>query len=123
MSWQNSAVVTTVVEPEINTTERQWPNFDHQIGLTEAREMIRRYRKANPSAIHSLAITKVALERVLQQKDCAGGRFYFGMNPNGTLSLILVGVDELGNDLDEGELAERFYPCPPFCPTDSALNE
>lgn len=123
MTWHNPAVATTVAEPETGTSERVWPSFDHQIGLTEAREMIRRYRRANPESIHSLSITKVALERILNQKDCVGARAYFGMNPDGSVSLIFVGVDSMMNDLDDGELAEQLFPCPPFCPTDSALNE
>ncbi len=120
MNWQNPAVATSVAEPE--TTEKVWPTFDHDIGLTEAREMIGRYRRANPGTIHAGAFTKVALDRVLMQDGCVGVRLYFGSNPDMTPALIAVGVDELGNDLDEGVLLDRLFPCPPFCPMDSALD-
>lgn len=120
MERQNLAVATPVAEPEV--TEKVWPTFDHDIGMTEAREMIGRYRRANPGKIGASAFTKVALDRVLAQEGCTGVRMYFGLNPDGTSCLILVGVDELGNDLDEGEMAERGFPCPPFCPTNSALD-
>ena len=120
MDWTNLAVATPVAEPE--TTERVWPTFDHDIGLTEARNMIGRHRRANPGCIGASAFTKVALDRVLLQEGCVGVRMYFGLNEDGTPSLILVGVDVFGNDLDDGELVERGFPCPPFCPTDSALD-
>jgi hypothetical protein len=119
MTW-HPAVATPVAEPE--TTERVWPTFDHAIGLTEAREMIARYRRAHPGTPGGAAFTKVALDRVLAQQECAGVRLYYGQNPDGTPSLILVGVDEFGNDLDDGELLVKAFPCPPFCPMDSALD-
>lgn len=121
MEWQNTAVALPIIETE-SPAPRVWPNFDHDIGLTEAREMINRWKRANPEKPHAAAVTKEALDRILSQKGCVGGRFYYALNPNGSMTLILVGVDVDGNDMDEGALAERFQPCPPFCAIDSALN-
>ena len=120
MEWQNPAVVTPVVEPV--STDRVWPTYDHQIGMSEAREMIQRFRRANPGQKTAGAMTRVGLERVLGQKGCTGLRFYYAMNPDMTMSLVVVGVDEFGNDMDEGELAERVFGCPPYCPMGSALD-
>ena len=120
MNRQHPALATALVEPD--STERVWPTYDHDIGLTEAREMIARHKRANPGKPSAAAFTRVALDRLLAQKGCAGIRFYYGQNADGTPSLIMVGVDEMMNDMDEGELAERAYPCPPWCPMDSALD-
>ena len=68
------------------------------------------------------AITKVGLDLVLQQKGCHGARFYYGLTDEGVMTLVVVGVDESGNDMDEGMIADKIFPCPPFFPMDSALD-
>jgi hypothetical protein len=120
MSTQQIAIMTPAVE--VDSTQRVWPTYDHDIGLTEAREMIGRWKRANPDKPSASATTKVALERVLGQDGCVGVRAYFACNADMTTTLVYVGVDEFGNDMDDGELAERSFICPPFCPMDSALD-
>lgn len=124
MDTQNPAVVTHVVSPAVtpDSTERVWPTYDHEIGMTEARDLIGRWKRANPAQASAGAMTRVALDRILAQEGCHGVRVYYGLNPDGTMALIAVGVDELGNDMDEGALAERTFPCPPFCAIGSALD-
>jgi len=119
---QDKDAVATPVIAEPDSTQRVWPTYDHDIGLTEAREMIARFKRANPGKASAGAMTKVALDRLLIQDGCAGVRMYYSLNPDMTMALVLVGVDEYGNDMDEGELAERVMPCPPFCAINSALD-
>ena len=116
---QNSAVATLVAEPQ---TEKAWPTYNHQIELTEAQEMIGRWRRANPEGKHALAYTRVAFERILGQEGCTGIRMYYAMHPDGMPTIVMVGVDVQGNDLDQGELAEYVFPCPPMCPMSSSLD-
>jgi hypothetical protein len=119
MEWQN----TEAASPAIETPARTWdPTFAHEIGMTEARELIGRYKRANPGARSASMFTRVPLDEILAQKGCMGVRMYYGMNPDGTMTLVAVGVDAQGNDQDEGRIAEWTYPCPPFCPMDSALD-
>lgn len=120
MDWQNPAVVTPVVES--GTSEYVWPTFNHDIGLTEAREMVGRYKRANPDKGSALAMTRVGLDRILNQQGCVGVKFYFALNTDQRMTLVAVGVDEFGHDMDDGELAERFMPCPPMCDPNSALD-
>ena len=61
------------------------------------------------------------IEQILSQNGCAGIRFYFGTKPDGTLALVLVGVDENEKDMTAGVLVEDHYPCPPFCDATSTL--
>ena len=120
MEWQNPAVATTVAEPEV--TERVWPKYNHAIDLEEAREMIGRWRRANPDTKHAVAFTRVAFERILGQEGCTGIRMYYAMHPDGMPTIVMVGVDVEGNDIEGGALAEFVYPCPPWCPVDSSLD-
>jgi len=120
MSITKSAIM--VPEVEVDSTQRVWPTYDHDIGLTEARDMISRWKRANPGKGSASATTKVALERVLGQEGCVGVRAYFALDANQSMTLVYVGVDEFGNDMDDGELAERTFLCPPFCAMDSALD-
>ncbi len=116
---QNSAVATPVAEPQ---TEKAWPTYDHAISLEEARDLIGRWRRANPDKRAAGAFTRVPFDRILAQKGCAGIRAYFAMNPDETMTLVLVGTDENGNDIHSGFLAEQLFPCPPFCSMGSELD-
>jgi hypothetical protein len=58
---------------------------------------------------------------VLAQPGCAGLRFYFGTKPDGSLALVLVGMDENEKDMTDGVIVEDFFPCPPFCDATSLL--
>jgi hypothetical protein len=79
----------------------------------------RRRRATEPPAG---AFKREALERLLNQTGCAGIRIYYGMHPDGQPALVLVGVDEYGEEMLDGELAERSFPCPPFCPGGPSLR-
>lgn len=120
MEWQNSAVVVPSTETE--GVPSLWPTHDHEIGMTEAREVIGRWRRQNPSQKNAGAFKREALDRLLAQKGCMGVRMYYGLDKEGFATLVLVGVDEYGNDMDEGELFDRAVPCPPACTMDSALD-
>ena len=36
--------------------------------------------------------------------------------------MVIVGVLEDGSDLYEGVIAEKWFPCPPFCGYENPLN-
>jgi hypothetical protein len=61
------------------------------------------------------------IEEIFAQPGCAGLRFYFGTKPDGSLSMVFVGIDAHERDMTDGVLVEDFYPCPPFCDATSAL--
>ena len=113
----------TVASPELAPRirpKRGWPEGDHKIAIGEAREMIDRHRRAAERS--GGAFKKSALERLLNQTGCVGMRIYYAMHPDGQPALILVGVDENGEELMDGELLEKNFPCPPFCPTGPSLR-
>jgi hypothetical protein len=61
------------------------------------------------------------IDHVLAQPGCAGLRFYFGTKPDGSMTVVFVGIDEHERDMTDGPIVEDFYPCPPFCDAASPL--
>ncbi|HET9514631.1 MAG TPA: hypothetical protein VFO95_11945, partial [Gemmatimonadales bacterium] len=59
----------------------------------------------------------------LNQPGARGIRFYYGEESEGeSTRLVAVAVDENGNDIVSGELADFGIPCPPFCSGENELN-
>ena len=113
------------IQPEVR--ERIRPVFtgleDHTIALEEASELTRNYRKnAGKGAIKGGFFGRAALEQVLAQESVVGIRYYYAQENNGRPVLIVVGVDENGQDVLDGFIAERACPCPPFCSPWNPLN-
>jgi hypothetical protein len=92
----------------------------HRITLRAAQQVITRYR--NFAAEQGGAFSREAIQQLLDQKGCAGLRFYYGMHPDGSPALVLVGHNAKGEDLHPGVVLEEHLPCPPFCPLNSALQ-
>ena len=97
-------------------------NENHFIDLQTASEWTANYRNANPGAIKGHFFGKKAIKDILNQEECVGMRIYYALDENGVDQLILVGVTADENDLFEGLLAERSFPCPPRCGVDNPLN-
>ena len=100
--------------------KRGWPEGDHKVTIGEARELVERRRRAFEQT--GGAFKKSALERLLNQTGCVGMRIYYGMHPDGQPAIVLVGVDQYGEELMDGELLEQSFPCPPFCPIGPSLR-
>ncbi|OYQ41989.1 hypothetical protein [Flavobacterium aurantiibacter] len=92
------------------------------ITLEEACQYTHAYQSANPNAIFSYYVSTENLNLILQQSGCVGLRIYNGYNLQSKQSnIVLVGVDEKGNDMTNGVLLDEFVSCPPSCPTSSPL--
>ena len=53
--------------------------------------------------------------------NCNDFRIYMGLTDNNKITLILVGLDESGNDLTNGVILDDLGGCPPFCSINSPL--
>ena len=96
---------------------------DHTIALSEASKLTKNYReKAGTEAIKAGFFGKETLLRILNQDGCVGIRFYYGEEDDGTPVMVLVGANAAGDDITDGEVAERSVPCPPHCGSDNDLN-
>jgi hypothetical protein len=91
----------------------------HRISLDEAAAQSRRSRDGQHKGGLFL---RAELDQLLAQPGCAGLRYYYGRKADGQDTLILVGVDEKGNDMEQGVLLEESFLCPPICGTTNVLN-
>jgi hypothetical protein len=99
------------------------PNADYSITLTEASAMTKRFRDNSPStAIIALVIGASKIQQILDQTGCEGLRAYYALDDSNNPQLVYVGVDADGNDLVNGVLGDRNFPCPASCSSANALN-
>ena len=104
------------------------PKSDHKISLEAAAKSVRRHRAAHRAAAAAVGATPTgpfgfhaeAFHRILRQPGCVGIRVYPSMYEDGRQTLVLVGVDESGNDMTAGELANEPWVCPPYCPPEDS---
>ncbi len=110
-------------KPTNRGTKEKDRDRSHRITLKQAAALTKRYRKyAEPSAEKGGLFNRHAIERLLAQPGCTGLRYYHGRQTDGRYAIVLVAVDEKGNDMERGLLLENHFPCPPFCGGDGELN-
>jgi hypothetical protein len=98
-------------------------DHDHSISLDQAKKLMGGHReRTKGTGLRSGGFRREAIDKLLAQPGCVAVRFYMGKYDDGTESLVLVGVDENGMDMTEGLLINNQWPCPPFCPPESALS-
>ncbi len=99
------------------------PKKDHSIDLDTAAKLTKRFRaKTKPGDSISVAFNKAAIAGIMDQSGCVGLRMYFALTDEGKETVVLVGVDEKGNDLFKGQLMEWGGDCPPYCSGANPLN-
>ncbi|MCE3227891.1 MAG: hypothetical protein K0S32_2442 [Bacteroidetes bacterium] len=94
---------------------------DHSISLQDAEEMTANYRSEFPNDIKAHYFGKSAIKDIIDQTDCIGIRIYYALDNEGAKHLVIVGVKDDESDMTDGHLAERGFPCPPYCPNGSTL--
>lgn len=109
----------------------------HQISLSTAIDMTKRYRSQRPAdAAICESFELASVQRLLATPGTAFLRIYYGQKDNGEVDAILVAADAAGNDLlpsptevvpgsnsDDPIIIEDSFRCPPTCPPPSPLNE
>ena len=90
--------------------------------LDTAAEWTANYRKANPKGIKAHFFGRDIIQRILDQDGCVGIRCYYALDEKGVQQMIMVGADKDENDLYNGIIAEKSFPCPPYCPIGSPLT-
>ncbi|MGD0590847.1 MAG: hypothetical protein ABSA44_08620 [Bacteroidota bacterium] len=91
-------------------------NADHQVDLVTAVRFINNY-KSNIKApsIKGGFFARSAFDKILAQTGVVGIRYYYAQMDDGSPTLVLVGVDAKGQDIQTGSIMEKITPCPPFC--------
>lgn len=97
---------------------------DHRITREQARQMCRNFRSAGRvgGPFRAGAFQRAALDAILAQPGCMGIRFYLAQNDAEQTTLVAVGTDADGQDLDQGVMVNDLFPCPPFCGDGSFLE-
>lgn len=99
-------------------------NEDHSISLPEAANLTKAYRIASASdVVLGHYFGKNAIEKALAQPGCVGIRMYYGKHKDGSPAMVIVGVDNKGNDITSGLICQKSVPCPPDCPVNSELKQ
>lgn len=98
------------------------PNANQLISLRDASILTANFRQANPAATIANAYNKRQMLELLEQENCAGFRVYNGLDDKGDQQLVIVAVDDRGDDLFEGILIDCSQPCPTVCSTTNPLN-
>ncbi len=93
------------------------------ISLQTAINLTTSYRASvSASAVKAVYFSSSVLQSVTNQAGAVGARFYYGRKPDGTLVLVIVGVDANGQDILTGTIIDDGFPCPPFCDTSGGLK-
>jgi hypothetical protein len=93
------------------------------IDLEQAKTWIRNYHERTQDPTRAVFYGRDILQRILDQKECVGIRFYHARNDEGVHQLVLVGVTAEGRDQTEQTIADTGKTCPPVCAVQSELME
>jgi hypothetical protein len=99
-------------------------NADHQVDLVTALRFIKNRKSSSASSTSTVKggfFARNAFERILAQPGVVGIRYYYAQTDEGTPTIVLVGVDAKGQDIQTGLIMERSLGCPPFCGVESEL--
>jgi hypothetical protein len=92
------------------------------ITLTDASKMTGSFRRNYPNVTQGVYYTSNVFSDIMSQKGCVGILIYNGIDANGKLTNVLVGVDANGNDLYNGKIYDFGDACPPNCSISNPLN-
>lgn len=114
----------------------------HFIDLAKAKKLTGKFRQKKKEVLSDKykdknvlptceTFDRLAIDALLQQPGCAGIRIYLGMDDKDEVNLVLVGVNEKGEDMlpsgtdsvaAEPQIVDNGTRCPTECPSSSPLN-
>lgn len=113
-------IVTSATAQQQRFTGRE----NHTVPLSAASAMTRSFRRTvSPGTVIGGFFGRDAIQSILSQSGCVGIRAYYAYDEGNSPTLVLVGVNESGDDMTGGVMLERWFPCPPFCPQDNELTK
>lgn len=91
-------------------------NDGSTITLSQAVEWTQNYQNSEfYSGTKAVFYGKNKIESICNQSGAVGMRIYFAINDNNEPTVVLVGADADGNNLESGTIVERGTLCPPAC--------
>lgn len=98
------------------------PNTGGPIQLATAIQWTTNFRNNNPGAIKAHFFGNIIINDILSQANCIGMRLYNAIDDNNQPQILLVGVDNNGNDMTDGIIADMSHPCPTECGVNTVLS-
>lgn len=92
---------------------------DHHISQADAAALIGAHQLIAGEP-HAWMFTRGIIDEILAQPRCRGLRIYMA-GAGADTTVVMVGTDGGNADLADGVIAEKGFPCPPFCSTESPL--
>ncbi len=95
----------------------------HHISLTEASTMTHAFQNAQQFQGMTIAcmMDNNSYQEVIDQPGCVNLRTYFALDDQNNLTIVLVGVNALGQDMVNGIILERSTRCLVLCDHNSPL--
>jgi hypothetical protein len=98
-------------------------NENHVITLDQAVKLVQNYQTSpRVPSFKGGYFGRNIFDKILSQSGCVGVRFYYAQKDDGSSTMVLVGVDNMSNDMTGGILGDVILPCPPYCGA-SVLNK
>ncbi len=99
-------------------------NHSHEVTLDSAKKYINNLKKdAMQMKTKGGMFYRDVFDKMLSQKEVVGIRYYYAKMDDGTPTIVLVGVDSLGKDMSTATIAERTFPCPPYCDIETLISK
>jgi hypothetical protein len=96
----------------------------HEVTMDSAKKFIGNLKKdAMQMKTKGGLFYRDVFDKILAQKGVIGVRYYYAKMDDGTPTIVLVGVDSTGRDMTNAVIAEKTYPCPPYCDMESIIGQ
>ena len=83
-------------------TKKDYAAIGEEISHELAADFIKAFEEtASTGEIKGYQIGRNIIDRILAQPGCVGMRFYYGLNEEGQKTLVYVGVDAEGKDIEK----------------------
>jgi len=118
-----SSLVTLAITLNVTSAGARQPqqfngSENHVITLDQAVKLVQNYQTSpRVPSIKGGYFGRNIFDKILSQSGCVGIRFYYAQKDDGTSTIVLVGVDNMSNDMTGGVLGDITVPCPPYCST------
>lgn len=89
----------------------------------KANTMASNYQIANPEGVFTHTVGKDVLNEMLSQDGVEGIRVYQALDDEGTLKLVIVGVDKFNNNTGKASDHNPGLRCPPRCKLQTVVVE
>lgn len=95
----------------------------HEITLEEGMELTRNYRRSSKKfGTQATYFGREVFEKILDQRTCVGIRIYYAKREDGVPTLVLTGVQTVGDDLYQGILGQETRLTFNWSPSPNQLN-